>query len=152
MVYSNHSWNYLHRCIKLSCSTIKRTFNFYCLALKIQTYKKPEQVRIWYLEEEWTLVLSLRTSWPETVGEWAGFSRGDKVAEGQRLLQKVRNLFMRLHTVRTLALQWGIKSRFSFFTPMCHMLCWMSLDSLHNQSSWYFYVLTVNNIQKNRDT
>lgn len=64
-------------------------------------------VRAWYLEEEWTLVLSLRTGWPEPVGKWAGFSRGNKVAEGQRLLEEIRNLFVRLHTVCTLALQQG---------------------------------------------
>lgn len=99
-------------------------------------------VRARYLEKEWTLVLSLRTGWPEPVGKWAGFSRGDKVAESQRLLQEIRNLFMRLHTVRTLALQQGRNSRFTSFHVSYHMLRCMSLDILYNYTVWRCYILT----------
>lgn len=57
-----------------------------------------------YLEKERTLILSLWTCWPEPVRKWASFNSGHQVAKGQRLLQEVRNLFMGLHTVCTLAL------------------------------------------------
>lgn len=57
-----------------------------------------------YLEKERTLILSLWTGWPEPVRKWASFNSGHQVAKGQRLLQEVRNLFMGLHTVCTLAL------------------------------------------------
>lgn len=64
-----------------------------------------------YLKEERTLILSLWTGWPEPVREWTGFNSGDQVAKRQRLLQEVRNLFTRLHSVCALALRQH-KSRF----------------------------------------
>lgn len=73
---------------------------FFSLCSLNSTTKERSQ----YLEEERTLILSLWTGWPEPVRKWASFNSGDQVAKGQRLLQEVRNLFMGLHTVCTLAL------------------------------------------------
>ena len=55
-----------------------------------------------YLEEQRTLVLSLRTGRPEPVGQRAGLGGGHKVAQGQGLLEE-----WDLVVVRALALWRG---------------------------------------------